>query len=410
MNTKEALKNYPGGNYISTLDDMEPVEGKRVFVRVDFNTPIKDGVVTDNTRIKAALPTLEFLLNQGARVICASHLGRPKGMVKEELSLEPVAQELGKLLGKDTVFSHEHYGMAVKNETRELRKGHVLVIENLRFDPGEEKNSGDFAGRLAHLADLYVNDAFGTCHRAHASVDALARLFEKRFCGRLLEKEIAALGTIMHNPERPMTAVLGGAKVSDKIKVVETLSQKCSKIFIGGAMAYTFLRALKVETGKSMIENDMVGTCAKMLERAEKNKCKIYLPVDHLLADSFSEPGEAIVSDNAHIPSEKMAFDIGPKTIELYTRELTGSRTVFWNGPMGVFEKPPYDHGTMAVAKAIAELDAPIKICGGGDSVAALNKSGLADQFTHISTGGGASLEMLEGKPMPGIEALKIYK
>ncbi|MBP7844087.1 MAG: phosphoglycerate kinase [Proteobacteria bacterium] len=404
-----SLKDYPGGEYIRTLADLD-VESKRVFLRVDFNVPIKNGVIKDDTRIKAALPTISALLEKGAKVICASHLGRPKGKVDPTASMEVVADKLGELLGKETLFSHECVGHAVQHLSKELKAGQILVLENLRFHPGEESNSVEFATKLSHLCDAYVNDAFGTCHRAHASVQALPAMMQNRAAGFLLEKEISALGALMNNPQRPMGALLGGAKVSDKIKVIETFVNKCSKIFIGGAMAYTFLRALNVEVGESRVEPDKIDLCKKLLKRAEEAHCKIFLPVDHKIGNSFDNPGPAEDTINAHIPAGKIGLDIGPKTCELYKKELIGLQTLFWNGPMGVFEKPPFDTGTLAMARALADLPIGLKICGGGDSVAAVNQMGLSSAFHHISTGGGASLEMIEGAPMPGIDALKIYR
>ncbi len=405
---KASLADYPGGQLIKTLPQGE-FKNKRVFVRVDFNVPVKDGVVQDDTRIRAALPTLNYLKEQGAKLVVASHFGRPKGKAEAKYSLEPVAGVLGKLLGLDVLFSHEISGLPVLRQTKEIRDGQVMLLENLRFYPGEEANESDFAVKLASLCDAYVNDAFGTCHRAHASVSALPKLIEERYAGFLLEKEISELGRVVHNPQRPFIAVLGGSKVSDKVGVIEALAVKSSKIIIGGAMAYTFLRALNVEIGKSMVESDKVTLAEKILDRAKKSDCKILLPVDHALADSFDNPGAVTYSSNAHIDKYKMALDIGPKSIELFNRELQGAKCVFWNGPMGVFEKKPFDKGTMAMAKSIADLENCVKVCGGGDSVSALHQSGLADKFTHISTGGGASLEMIEGKAMPGIESLKRY-
>lgn len=394
-------------NRIKSISDAENLNGKRVFVRVDFNVPIKNGVVQDDTRIRAALPTLEFLISKGAKVICASHLGRPKSEADKEFSLEPVAAKLGELLNKDVLFSHETYGTAVTRQSKELKEGNILVIENLRFHQGEKADSSDFAAKLAQLCDIYVNDAFGVSHRADASVDELPRQVSEKFAGLLLEKEIQELNRLIQNPVRPLVSILGGAKVSDKVKVIEALSVKSSKIIIGGAMAYTFLRALKVETGNSLVEVDKITLAKNILDRAEKSNCKILLPVDHIIAEDFNGPAADQPTTNAHIPEGFMGMDIGPKTRELYTRELQGAKSIFWNGPMGVFEKEAFAQGTLGMAKAIAECDAEIKICGGGDSVSALNKSGYADAFTHISTGGGASLEMIEGAVMPGIESLR---
>ena len=402
------LSNYPGGQLIKTLKQGD-FKNKRVFVRVDFNVPLKDGEVTDDTRIRAALPTLKYLRAQGAKLIIASHLGRPKGKIEERFSLEPVASKLGEILEADVVFSHVAYGLPVQSQSKELREGQVLLLENLRFYPGEENNEADFAVKLSNLADAYVNDAFGTCHRAHASVSALPKLMDQKFAGLLLEKEISELGRVVHNPERPFVAVLGGSKVSDKVGVIEALLVKSSRIIIGGAMAYTFLRALKVEVGNSLVEVDKIDLAKKILQRSESSNCKILLPVDHKIANQFDPPHKVELSTNAHIPSSWLGMDIGPKTIELYKRELQGARCVFWNGPMGVFEQKEFAEGTLSLARNIAELENCVKVCGGGDSVAALNESGVAEKFTHISTGGGASLEMIEGKPMPGIEALKRF-
>lgn len=403
---KASISNYPGGQLIKTLADGE-FKNKRVFVRVDFNVPIQDGVVSDDTRIKAAIPTLKYLKEKGAKLIVASHLGRPKGKPDPKYTMEPVAALLGQYLGSDVVFAHDSVGLPVQRQSKEIKDNQVLLLENLRYYPGEEANEGDFAVKLASLCDMYVNDAFGTSHRAHASVSALPNLVNEKFAGFLLEKEISELGRVIHNPERPFIAILGGSKVSDKVGVIEALVVKSSKIFIGGAMAYTFLRALNVEVGNSRVELDKVALAKKILERANEAKCKILLPVDHMLATSFDAPHETKVSENAHIPQGWMGLDIGPKTLELYKRELEGARCVFWNGPMGVFEREPFERGSLGLAIAIGGLPNCIKVCGGGDSVSALNMSGAADKFTHISTGGGASLEMIEGLPMPGIESLK---
>lgn len=411
------MKHYPGGDRIPSLKDLD-VEGKRVFVRVDFNVPLaphKDqdehgngaDRVIDSTRIKGALPTIRELRERGAKVICASHLGRPKGGPDAKYSLQPVAEKLGELLGADVVFAHDCVGDGILRHTKELKNGQVLVLENLRFHPEEEKNDNNFAFKLSQLADIYVNDAFGTCHRAHASVDALPKLMKHKAGGLLLEAEVEALAGLIYNPPRPLVAILGGSKVSDKAKVIEALMVKSQKILIGGAMAYTFLRALQCTTGDSRVEIDMVSLAKRIMDRAKEANCKILLPVDHVTGKSFDEPGTPETTTNAHIAAGRMGLDIGPKTRELYSRELQGAAAVFWNGPMGVFEKKPFDEGTNALARAIADLPAKTKICGGGDSVTAINQAGLEGGFTHISTGGGASLEMLEGAPMPGIEALK---
>ncbi|HVJ63704.1 MAG TPA: phosphoglycerate kinase [Bdellovibrionota bacterium] len=397
---------YAGGERIKRLVDLD-LAGKRVFLRADFNVPLKDGKITDDTRIRSVVPTIEYLRAKGAKVICASHLGRPNGEVNEAFTLEPVAARLGELLGIDVLFADDSVGIAVVREAKELKPGGVMVLQNLRFHPEEEANSENYATQLSQVADFYVNDAFGASHRAHASIDALPRVMKNRAAGLLLEKEVEALTQIINNPQRPMMSILGGSKVSDKVKVIDALMVKSSKIFIGGAMAYTFLRALDVKVGSSRVEADKITLARKILERASTAKCQIILPVDHLTGASFDNPGTPKVTQNAHILDNAMALDIGPKTIELFTRELAGAETIFWNGPMGVFEKPGFDVGTNAIAEFIAKSAAKVKVVGGGDSVAAVKKAGLEAGFTHVSTGGGASLEMIEGAPMPGLEALK---
>lgn len=400
------LSQYPGGERIKTLKDLE-FSGKRVFLRVDFNVPLKDGKITDDTRIRAALPTIEYLCEKGAKVICASHLGRPKGKRNSIDSLEVAAVHLSELTSRDIIFSEDCTGNGVVRQSKELKAGQILVLENLRFYEGEEKNTQEFAHELAKLCDIYVNDAFGTCHRAHASTDALPKIISEKAAGLLLEKEIAAIGELMHSPARPLISIIGGAKVSDKAKVIEALMIKSSKILIGGAMAYTFLRAKKVQTGISRVETDLVALAGKIMDRSAAAKCEIVLPMDHVTGASFDNPGTPETTENAHILGDRMGLDIGPRTIELFKKHIDTAASIFWNGPMGVFEKPPFDVGTNAVAQAVADCQAKIKICGGGDSVAAIQKSGLASAFTHISTGGGASLEMIEGAPIPGIESLK---
>lgn len=400
---------YRGAERIQLLQDLD-VAGKRVFLRVDFNVPTQDGRVTDDTRIREVLPTIEYLSDKGAKVICASHFGRPKGKPDPKFSLELAASHLGTLCNRDIIFSEDTVGHGVTRQSNELKAGQILVLENLRFNPGEKENSEAFAHDLAKLCDIYINDAFGACHRAHTSTDALPRMIPNRAAGFLLQRELNALGKIANNPERPLISVIGGAKVSDKAKVIDALMVKSSKIIIGGAMAYTFLRALDCTTGDSMIEPDLIPLAKSLLNRSKSSKCEIVLPVDHYTGANFDNPGEPVATENAHIPEGRMALDIGPKTVELFTRSLDGAKSVFWNGPMGVFEKEAFSKGTFALADAIAELPATDKICGGGDSVSAVNKSGKASQFTHISTGGGASLELIEGKALPGVEALKKQK
>jgi len=400
------FKDYPGGERIRSVEELD-VQNKIVFLRVDFNVPIKNGIIGDDTRIRAAIPTIEFLRSKGAKILCASHLGRPKDGPDASLSLEPIAQRLGEILNTDVTFSDDSVGDAVCSQARELKPGQIMVLENLRFHKGEEKNDTEYAYKLKEVCEVYVNDAFGTCHRAHASTAGLPSLLKEKGAGLLLEKEILALAKLVHNPDRPLVAVLGGSKVSDKVKVIESLMIKSTRIVIGGAMAYTFLKALSVETGDSRIELDLVPYAKKILERAKASRCEIVLPVDHRLGKSFDNPGELIVSTNAHIPAGFVGLDIGPKSEELFARKIADAKTIFWNGPLGVFEKPGYSSGTFALAKGIAELNIPSKICGGGDSVSAIHQAGVENGFTHISTGGGASLEMVEGAKMPGIDALR---
>lgn len=404
--SEHSLSQYPGSERIKTLKNLD-FSGKRVFLRVDFNVPLKNGQITDDTRIRAALPTIEYLCEKGAKIICASHLGRPKGQRKAEDSLEIAASRLGELINRDIIFSEDCTGNGVVRQSKELKAGQILVLENLRYYEGEEKNSQEFAHELSKLCDIYVNDAFGTCHRAHASTDALPRICTEVAAGFLLEKEIAAMGRLIHNPIRPLVSIIGGAKVSDKAKVIEALMIKSSKILIGGAMGHTFLRALGVQTGTSRVETDLIPLAKKIMDRSQQAKCEIVLPMDHVTGATFDNPGEAIVTENAHILGERMGLDIGPRTRTLFAKHIASASSIFWNGPMGVFEKPPFHEGTFAVAQAIADSSAQIKICGGGDSVSAIHKCGLEAAFTHISTGGGASLEMIEGSPMPGLESLK---
>lgn len=399
---------YPGGDSIKRLEDLS-VHEKRVFVRVDFNVPMKNGTITDDSRIQAALPTIEFLRANGARLVLGSHLGRPKGP-SAELSLEPIAARLGELLGTEVMFCHDSVGDAIVAEVRRLKAGEVLLLENLRFHAGEEKNDAKHIGLLKELCDVYVNDAFGTCHRAHASTAGLPDLMTEKAAGRLLEKEIQALGTLVHNPPRPLVAVLGGAKVSDKIKVIEALMVKASKILIGGAMANTFSAARGLVLGESRMEPDKVPLAKRLLEKSIEARCEIVLPIDYVVADAMDKPETAKAVLATDVPAHAKAFDIGPKSQALFTQALQGAQSIFWNGPVGVFEVAPFHKGTLSVAQAIAEHPAAVKICGGGDSVAAIHQLHAESGFSHISTGGGASLEMVEGVAMPGIESLKGYK
>jgi phosphoglycerate kinase len=388
-----------------TITDLD-CKGKRVFCRVDFNVPLDENRnITDDTRIRAALPTIRHILENGGRLILASHLGRPKGKPDAKYSLTPVAPSLSSLLGQPVPMAPDCIGPEVAKMVAGMKDGEVILLENVRFHPGEEKNDPAFCRQLAELADLYVNDAFGTAHRAHASTEGVAHLLSPAVAGFLMEKEIRYLGKALANPKRPFAAVLGGAKVSDKIPVIQNLLTKLDTLVIGGGMAYTFLKARGIDVGKSLVENDLLDLARELMSGAENKGVNLLLPEDHVVAAEFKADAEHKVCTNADFPSDWMGLDIGPRTIETYGQALKGAGTVIWNGPMGVFEFEAFASGTFAVARALAESDA-ISIIGGGDSVAAVNKSGLEEKMTHISTGGGASLEFLEGKKLPGIEAL----
>lgn len=388
-----------------TIDDIE-VAGKRVLCRVDFNVPLDENrVISDDTRIRAALPTIKQLIEKGARLILASHLGRPKGKHDPAYSLAPAAIQLSRLLGKPVTMATDSVGPEVRQQVDALADGEVLLLENLRFHAGETDNDPQFAAQLAGLADLYVNDAFGTAHRAHASTEGVARLLQPAVAGQLMQKELKYLGGALAEPERPFVAILGGAKVSDKILVIEKLLEKVDSILIGGGMAYTFLKALGIDTGRSLLEADRVELAGQLLAKAKAKGVEFLLPEDHLVTAEFKADSPAQVCDNRNFPTDLMGLDIGPATIEAYRETLAKAKTVVWNGPMGVFEFDAYARGTFAVADALAAADC-LSIIGGGDSVAAVNKAGLEDQMTHISTGGGASLEFLEGKELPGVVAL----
>ncbi len=385
-----------------TVRDIE-IQGKRVLVRVDFNVPLKDGVITDDTRIKAALPTIKYLTDQGGKVILASHLGRPKGEVKEEFRLNPAAARLSELLGKDVVKVNDCIGEEPKAAAAKMQPGDVLLLENVRFYAEETKNNPEFAKQLAELADVYVNDAFGTAHRAHASTAGVAQ-YLPAVAGLLMEKELEMLGGALENPKRPFVAIIGGAKVSDKIGVIENLLAKVNTLIIGGGMANTFLKAQGYNVGRSLLEEDKVNLAKELLEKAKSTGVDLLLPIDAVVAPSLeASAGQAVDVDA--VPGDQMILDIGPKTAEKFAEVLKNAGTVVWNGPMGVFEVDAFAKGTEAVAKALASSDA-VSIVGGGDSAAAVKKTGAADKMSHISTGGGASLEFLEGKELPGVTAL----
>lgn len=391
------------------------LHGKRVFIRVDFNVPLsKDGTeILDDTRIRETLPTIEFALRAKARVILAAHLGRPKGQRVESMSLRPVVDRLRMLLDADlgasrnVAFSPDCVGEIAEELVSKLEYGQALLLENLRFHAEEEKNDAEFAKQLARLADVFVNDAFGAAHRAHASTEGITHFVEQSAAGLLMEKELSYLGKALEQPDKPFVAIIGGAKVSDKIEVIDNLLNKVDAILIGGGMAYTFLNAKGQKTGKSLLEADKIDVAAAALKKAEEKGVRFLLPVDHVLADKFAADAHTEVFDGTgDFPEEKMALDIGPKTIKLFTDEIREARTIVWNGPMGVFEMPAFAKGTMAVAHAVADNEDATTIVGGGDSVSAVHAADVADRISHISTGGGASLEFLEGKTLPGVAAL----
>lgn len=391
---------------IRTIDDLE-VAGRRVFVRVDFNVPLnEEGEITDDSRIRAALPTLRALIERGVKLVLASHLGRPKGKPRPELSLEPVALKLAELLElEEVILPDDCIGDGARKVVSDLREGGVVLLENLRFHAGEEQNDMAFAKELAALAEVYVNDAFGAAHRAHASVSALPQLMEHRAAGMLMKAELAALTRIHDEPPRPFFAVLGGAKVSDKIGVIEALMKRVDGILIGGAMANTFLAARGASLGRSLIEADKLALARTLLQKAEDAGIAIHLPRDLRVGTSI-ELNEGRVAALDEVEESEMALDIGPETLNAYGEALREARGVFWNGPMGLFENPAFAEGTLGMARLLADSKA-FTVVGGGDSVAAVNQSGLSDRFDHVSTGGGASLEFLEGKKMPGVEALR---
>ena len=387
-----------------TVKDID-LKGKRVFVRCDFNVPMDENQnITDNTRIVAALPTIKYLLEQNCKIVLASHLGRPKGEFKPEFSLKPVAKELSKLLNKEVIMAKDVIGEGTIQKALNLKEGEIMLLENVRFHKEETDNNPEFAKKLASMAEVFVNDAFGTAHRAHASTTGIAD-YLPAVSGFLIEKELKFLGNAVNNPERPFVAILGGAKVSDKIGVIDSLLEKVDTLMIGGGMAYTFFKAQGYEVGNSICEVDKLDLAKSAMEKAKQKGVKLLLPVDTKVGKEFKEDTESKIVKWTEIPADWEGFDIGPETIKMFTDELKTAKTVVWNGPLGLFEFDQFAIGTNAIAKALAELDATT-IIGGGDSAAAVKKAGLEDKMTHISTGGGASLEFLEGKKLPGIECL----
>ena len=390
-----------------TIEDIE-VSGKKVLVRCDFNVPLKDGVITSDKRIVEALPTIKYLLSNGAKVILCSHMGKPKGQINPKYTLAPVAKRLSELLGKEVALASDIIGEDAKAKAAALGEGEAMLLENVRFDAREEKNDPEFARELASMAEIYVNDAFGTAHRAHATTAGIAQ-YLPAVCGYLIQKEIGIMGKALAQPERPFVAILGGAKVSDKLNVINNLLTKVDTLIIGGGMAYTFLAAKGYGIGKSLFDETKVDYCRDMMKKADEKGVKLLLPIDTVITESFPDPIDAEVSTQTvasdSIPADMMGLDIGEKTRELFADAAKNAKTVVWNGPMGVFENPTLAKGTISVAKALAESEA-ITIVGGGDSAAACEQLGFADRITHISTGGGASLEFLEGLELPGIACL----
>ena len=387
-----------------TMDDVN-VKGKRVFVRVDFNVPMAEGKITDETRIRAAIPTIEALVNAGAKVILASHLGRPKGEVNEDMRLTAVGERLSQLMNRPVKKLDESIGEAVEKAVAEMQDGDIVLLENVRFHKGEEKNDEELSKAFAKLADVYVNDAFGAAHRAHASTEGITKFVDTAVSGYLMQKELDVLGKALSNPERPFTAIIGGAKVKDKIGVIENLLEKVDHLIIGGGLSYTFTKAQGYSVGKSLLEEDKIELARGLIKKKKEKGVQLHMPVDAVVANEFSKDAETQVVDIQNIPEDWMGLDIGPKTAEKYAEIIKNSKLIIWNGPMGVFEMDKFANGTKAVANAMAETEG-YTVIGGGDSAAAVEKFGVADKMDHISTGGGASLELMEGKELPGIVAL----
>lgn len=389
-----------------TIEDIN-VRGKKCLVRCDFNVPLKDGKITDENRLVGAMPTIKYLIDNGAKVILCSHLGKPKGEPKPELSLAPVATRLSEMLGQEVVFAADAnvVGENAKKAVAEMKDGDVVLLENTRYRKEETKNEEGYSKELASLAEIFVNDAFGTAHRAHCSTVGAGQFLEERVCGYLIQKELDFLGSAVENPVRPFLAILGGAKVSDKLGVINNLLEKVDTLIIGGGMAYTFIKALGHEIGTSLLEEDKAAYAKEMMDKAKAKGVNLLLPVDVVYADRFAEDAQPHITEGRDIPADCMGLDIGPKTRELFANAVRESKTIVWNGPMGVFEFENFANGTKAIAQAMADVDATT-IIGGGDSAAAVNQMGFGDKMSHISTGGGASLEFLEGKELPGIVAL----
>ncbi|MBM3802088.1 MAG: phosphoglycerate kinase [Acidimicrobiia bacterium] len=388
-----------------SITDMD-LQSRRVFIRVDFNLPLdEEGRITNDARIRASTPTIQHALSKGARVLLASHLGRPKGKPNPKMSLKPAAAALGALLGKRVTMASDCVGEEVLKQSNGLRDGDILMLENLRFHPEEEANDPGFSKQLAALCDVYVNDAFGTAHRAHASTAGMIPFVSQAGAGLLMQKELAYLGKAIANPDRPYVAIIGGAKVSDKIEVIDNLLNVVDALLIGGGMAYTFLAAEEYEVGKSLVEPDKVALAESLLKKAQERGVKLQLPVDHVVASQFDAAADSKITSIQETPMEWMGLDIGPDTVSRFKAQIAGAKTILWNGPLGVFEMEKFAHGTLAIAHAVAESSAT-SIIGGGDSIAAVTKAGVADKISHISTGGGASLEFLGGAKLPGVEAL----